>query len=40
MNICRYSGTRGDKINVSLATLAWNCKKWVSDIQKDELKAA
>lgn len=40
MNICRYSGSSGDKINVSLATLAWNCKKWVRDIQKEELKAA
>jgi hypothetical protein len=25
----RYRGFEGDQINVSLATVAWNCKKWM-----------
>lgn len=29
MGRCRYRGFEGDQINVSLATLAWNCKKWM-----------
>ena len=28
MGRCRYRGFEGDQINVTLATLAWNCKKW------------
>ncbi len=30
MNRCRYRGFRGDQINVSLAVIAWNTKKWLS----------
>ncbi len=29
MGRCRYKGFEGDQINVTLATLAWNCKKWM-----------
>jgi IS5 family transposase len=29
MGRSRYRGFEGDQINVSLATLAWNCKKWM-----------
>jgi len=29
MGRCRYRGFEGDQINVTLATLAWNCKKWM-----------
>jgi len=29
MNRCRYKGFDGDKINVSLAVIAWNTKKWI-----------
>lgn len=29
MGRSRYKGFEGDRINVSLATLAWNCKKWM-----------
>jgi IS5 family transposase len=28
MNRCRYKGFQGDRINVILATVAWNLKKW------------
>ena len=31
MNRCRYRGFEGDHINVSLAMVAWNVKKWVMD---------
>lgn len=29
MNRCRYKGFRGDQINVSLAVIAWNTRKWL-----------
>lgn len=29
MNRCRYKGFEGDQINVSLAVIAWNTKKWI-----------
>lgn len=29
MDRCRYKGFAGDQINVSLAVIAWNTKKWV-----------
>jgi IS5 family transposase len=29
MNRCRYKGFAGDQINVSLAVIAWNTKKWI-----------
>jgi len=29
MDRCRYKGFEGDQINVSLAVIAWNTKKWV-----------
>jgi len=29
MGRCLYKGPEGDHINVSLATMAWNCKKWI-----------
>ena len=28
MDRCRYKGFDGDQINVSLATMGWNLKKW------------
>jgi len=34
MNRCRYKGFEGDQINVSLAVIAWNTKKWIR-IEKD-----
>jgi IS5 family transposase len=30
MGRCLYKGPEGDHINVSLATIAWNCKKWIN----------
>jgi len=30
MNKSRYQGFRGDKINMTWATLAWNTKKWIA----------
>ncbi len=39
MNRCRYKGFEGDQINVSLAVIAWNTKKWVRlDKAKREAK--
>jgi IS5 family transposase len=29
MNRCRYKGFGGDRINVSLAVIAWNARKWM-----------
>ena len=29
MDRCRYKGFEGDQINVSLAVIAWNTKKWI-----------
>lgn len=29
MDRCRYKGFNGDQINVSLAVIAWNTKKWI-----------
>ena len=29
MDCCRYKGFTGDQINVSLAVIAWNTKKWI-----------
>ena len=34
MNRCRYKGFEGDQINVSLAVIAWNTKKWIR-LEKD-----
>lgn len=31
MGRCRYKGCEGDQINVTLATMAWNIRKWVRD---------
>ncbi len=31
MDRCRYKGFGGDQINVALAVMAWNTKKWVQD---------
>jgi IS5 family transposase len=39
MNRCRYKGFNGDKINVTLAVLAWNTKKWVRKVKEQEKKA-
>jgi len=31
MGRCRYKGCEGDQINVSLAVMAWNMRKWLRD---------
>jgi len=31
MGRCRYKGCEGDQINVSLAAMAWNMRKWLRD---------
>ena len=31
MDRCRYRGLGGDQVNMSLATIAWNTKKWALD---------
>jgi len=37
MNRCRYKGFEGDQINVSLAVIAWNTKKWIRlDLARQE----
>lgn len=39
MSRCRYKGFGGDQINVSLAVIAWNTKKWVRlDRERQEKK--
>lgn len=43
MNRCRYKGTVGDTLNVSLAVAAWNLRKWARQIKQEQeamLKAA
>ena len=34
MDRSRYKGLDGDKINVNLGVLAWNCKKWTRKIKE------
>lgn len=37
MDRCRYKGFEGDQINVSLAVIAWNTKKWIRlEIEREE----
>jgi IS5 family transposase len=37
MDRCRYKGFEGDQINVSLAVIAWNTKKWIRlEIAREE----
>lgn len=36
MNRCRYKGTVGDTLNVSLAVSAWNLKKWAREILREQ----
>ena len=31
MGRCRYKGCEGDQINVTLAAMAWNMRKWIRD---------
>lgn len=40
MDRCRYKGFDGDKMNVSLAVMAWNTKKWVRKVREQRQKAA
>jgi len=35
---CRYHGKAGDTLNIAFATMAWNLKKWVRDIQNEKAK--
>jgi hypothetical protein len=35
MNRCRYTGTLGDTLNVSLAITAWNLKKWARQVKQE-----
>jgi len=39
MNRCRYKGFDGDRINVSLATTAWNAKKWMKQMASEAKQA-
>ncbi len=34
MNRSRYKGFDGDRINVSLAVVAWNARKWMKQMTK------
>ncbi len=36
MNRCRYTGTVGDTLNVSLAITAWNLKKWARQVKQEQ----
>ena len=40
MNRCRYAGTLGDTLNVSLAITAWNLRKWARQLIKEQTLAA
>jgi IS5 family transposase len=40
MNRCRYAGSLGDTLNVSLAVTAWNLRKWARQLIKEQAMAA
>lgn len=40
MDRCRYKGFDGDRINVSLASTAWNARKWMKQMTKERKEAA
>lgn len=39
MDRCRYKGFDGDRINVSLATTAWNTRKWMKQMTRQRMES-